>query len=285
MNFYKNTKQFYGLVGNNIASSNNLTIDNFLGQLTDKYSNAGLIFNYLKNRGVSGNLQIKTLLSRPEYFSFLDESLVLAGVTDNTDFIQKVIENNSLYTEENKFSLLANDVEAFGYSGRTFSYTTLVESKESAVVKDFSLSGDIVTKSYRLVGNVFLGDSAEYYILPLGLITIEGDYIGAALSFGKNTVSAQDTGFDNVVTPLASGCLVTNTFSGEVQESPVGFILAINTSTVLGPDDYLLFLIIGDYFGFGGFPIGNTSVAIDQEFSISTLTKDFSNVKANFINI
>ena len=277
MNFYKNTKQFYGLVGNNIASSSNLTIDNFLDQLTDKYSNAGLIFNYLKNRGVSGNLRIKTLLSRPEYFSFLDESLVLAGVTDNTDFIQKVIENNSLYTEENKFILLANDVEAFEYSGNTFSYTTLVESKESAVVKDISLSGDIVTKSYRLVGNVFLDDSFNINLIPLGLISLEGDYFGAALSFGKNTVSAQDTVFDNVVTPLAPGCFVTNAFSGNFDEA-IAFIFADNT--FLGPDDYQLYLVVAS-----SFPIVSTSVTIDQEFTIVTTPENFNNVVVNFTNI
>ena len=279
MNFYKNTKQFYGLVGNNIASSSNLTIDNFLDQLTDKYSNAGLIFNYLKNRGVSGNLRIKTLLSRPEYFSFLDESLVLAGVTDNTDFIQKVIENNSLYTEENKFSLLANDVEAFGYSGGTFSYTTLVESKESAVVKDISLSGDIVTKSYRLVGNVFLGDSSGFYLIPLGLISLEGDYVSAGLTFGKNTVSAQDTVFDNVVTPLAPGCFVTNASNNEFDEAPIAFIFADNT--FLGPDDYELYLVVASI----SFPINSTSVAIDQEFTIFTTPENFNNVVVNFTNI
>jgi hypothetical protein len=280
MNFYKNTKQFYGLVGNNIASSNNLTIDNFLDQLTDKYSNAGLIFNYLKNRGVSGNLRIKTLLSRPEYFSFLDESLVLAGVTDNTDFIQKVIENNSLYTEENKFILLANDVEAFDYSGGTFSYTTLVESKESAVVKDFSLSGDVATKSYRLVGNVFLNDAFDFHLIPLGLISLEGDYFAAAISSGKNTVLSQNAFFGNVVTPLAPGCLVTNALDGEIDEAVVAFIFADNTTT-LGPDDYQLYLVVASF----DFPIVSTSVTIDQEFTIVTTPENFNNVVVNFINI
>jgi hypothetical protein len=280
MNFYKNTKQFYALVGNNVAGNSNLTIDEFLNQLENKYSNAGLIFNYLIDRGVNGNLQIKALLARPEYFSFIDKSLTLASATDTTDFYQKVVEVNSLYTEENKFSLLANDVEAFGYSGGTYVYTTLLESKESALIQDtIAFSGDVAVKSYRLVGSAYLDDSTGFYVLPLGLITIEGDYIGASLSSGKNTVSAQDTLFDNVVTPLAPGCFVTDSSSGDFEVAPIAFIFADNTS--LGPNDYELYLVVASI----SFSIGSTVVTIDQEFTISTLTKDFSNVKANFINI
>jgi hypothetical protein len=92
-------------------------------------------------------------------------------------------------------------------------------------------------------------------------------------------VSAQDTVFGNVVTPLAPGCFVTNAFNGEFDEAPIAFIFADNT--FLGPDDYELYLVVASI----SFPIDNTSVAIDQEFTIATTPENFNNVVVNFINI
>lgn len=279
MGFYNKINDFYRLVGNNVASKTNETIDDFLSSLTDKYSNAGLILNYIKNSGVSGNTTIKTVLSNSQYFNILNQALRLANITDTTDFYQKVLDDYSQYTQQNKVVLGENDLTFFGgYTGNTFSYTNLVEFGESLVAEDVTVfSGDVVGKSYKLKGLITLGEvNTDIYVLPLGLISLVGDY--DILSFGnnKNGVSAFDSLYQNVSTPLAPGCAVTDIGSGIVTAANVAFVIADNS--LITQDDYLLVLIIATL----GTNIGSTTINLDQEILIANADP---NLRVEFINI
>lgn len=279
MGFYNKINDFYRLVGNNVASKTNQTIDTFLNSLVDKYSNAGLILNYIKNSGVSGNTTIKRVLSNSQYFNILDQALRLANITDNTDFYQKVLDDYSQYTQQNKTVLGENDLTFIGgYTGTTFSYTNLVEFGESLVAEDVAVfSGDSVGKSYKLKGTINLGEEyTDTYVLPLGLISLVGDY--DILSFGnnKNGVSALDVVYRNVSTPLTPGCAITDVDSGIVTPADFAFVIADNT--FITQDDYLLFLIISTL----GTNIGATTINLDQEILIANADP---NLRVEFINI
>jgi hypothetical protein len=265
MAFYNRINDFYTLVGNNVASKGNQSIDNFLNSLTDKYSNAGLILNYIKNKGVSGNTTISRLLSNPQYFNLIDEALKLARITDTTDFYQGVLDEYSEYTQQNKVLLGENDL-TFLYSGDTLSYTNLVEVGSSYVTQDVPVfSGDVVTKNYKLSGNVSLGetDGTNIYVVPLGLLSLTGDYDLVSFGNNKNGVSARDTVFINVSTPLVPGCSVTDLSTGDIVPADIAFVTADNT--FLSPDDYLLILIIGSSLSSG---VRATSITLDQEILI-----------------
>jgi hypothetical protein len=287
MAFYNRINDFYTLVGNNVASKTNESIDAFLNSLADKYSNAGLILNYIKNSGVSGSTDINDLLSNSQYFNILNEALRLAKLTDRTDFYEKLVKDNSLFTEENKFSLLPNDVVAAEYTGGTASFTTLVESKESRLAKDFTTIGvDGTGKGYRLVGQVVLNEPNEnFYIIPLGLLTVNSPAnYQFVLGPSRNNVQAIETvpvQFEpwNISTPLGANCLVTNANNGFFTPADIAFVYADNNQ--LSSDDYELFLVVVSQFN----NINSTIVTIDQEIIIGVTTDNLNDVNITFTNV
>jgi hypothetical protein len=279
MAFYNRINDFYILVGNSVDSKTNQTIDTFLNSLPNKYSNAGLILNFIKNSGVSGNTKISVILSNSQYYNILNEALKLAKITDKTDFYQGVLDAYSKYTQQNKVLLVENDLTFF-YSGDTFCYTNLTEVGESYVSEDVPVfSGDVVTKNYKLSGSVFLGetDGTNTYVIPLGLLSLNGDYDLVSFGNNKNGVSASDTLFINVSTPLTNGCLVTDLDSGDVVPADVAFVIADNS--LITPNDYVLFLIVGNSSVVNG--VGLTSIVLDQEILITNVNP---NLKVTFTN-
>lgn len=273
MKFYNNIHNFYKLVGNNVAGKANQTIDVFLNSLTDKYSNAGLILNHIKDSGVNGNTTIKTILSNGQYFGILDRALRLARLTDLTDLYQKTIKNYSQFTTQNQVVLNENDLTPAGLTGGTsFSYTNLVKGYETLIIKNSSIPSstsavDSVTKSYSLKGSVFLGETGTTeYVIPLGLVSLTGQYDLLYFGKNKNSVSASDSEFINVSTPFTPGCLVTDLNTDDVVGVDSAFIIADNS---LLPDDYFLSLLVSS-----SEDLGSSLIHLDQEILIRNSTSD-----------
>jgi hypothetical protein len=280
MAFYKKINDFYRLVGNNVASKSGQSIDTFLNSLPNKYSNAGLILNYIKNKGVSGNIAISRLLSNSQYFNILNEALKLAKITDTTDFYQGVLDEYSEYTQQNKSLLGENDL-TFIYTGNTFSYTALEEVGSSYVSEDVPLFfGDVVTKNYKLSGSVFLSetDGTTFYVVPLGLLSLTGGYDLVSFGNNKSGVSARDTFFINASSSLTPGCGVTDLATGDVVPADIAYVIADNT--FLSLDDYLLILVIGSSSAFGG--VGQTFITLDQEILITNADPNLGVEFTNF---
>jgi len=269
MAIYRNYKQLFTIIGNGIRSNTLKTIDEFLNEnVGNKANNAGLILEYIKSNGVSGDTTIRSLISTNANFGLLNDALRLAGTLNRTDLYTKTFNDSAIYTSENKTILKENDLSAFGYTGGTVSFTNLTKKGDDIYV-DFG--GGLYGETYRLTGSVnLIGDDSIYFI-PLGLIEM-GPNSYVEVSFGQNncSVNARDLGGDILLTnPMIQGCYLSDGF-GVVPTSFAEINLVPGSFFGLGDDDYFIGLVIGE--GFVLDPLFG-DVIIDQKIVI-TRTKE-----------
>jgi len=138
MAFYNNTFKLYTLVGYNIASRANETINQFLNSVPED-SNANLFFTTLTSTGVSGDLKIRSLISNSQYFNRINEAIDVVERVDSVESDEDIKEKYPTYIP------LANGV---GFEDGVFSITSgsrtdsiTVSASDNTEIKSF-LAGD-----------------------------------------------------------------------------------------------------------------------------------------------
>lgn len=282
MAIYRNYKRLFNLIGNDIRSNTLKTIDEFLtDNVGNLANNTGLILNYVKSRGVSGDTTIKSLISTNANFGILNDVLRLAGGLVRTDETTKTFNDRAIYTNENKTVLGQNDLSIFGYSQGTFSFTNLSKKGD-----DFYLEfpGDLYGESYRLTGTIRLNGDDDFYFIPLGLIEMEPDTY-QQITFGQNnsSVSCIENSFSvriELTHPMIHGCYLSDS-GGTVTPTVIAEVELVPGNVFgLGDDDYFLGLVIGDGLTptFGNIVIDQKIIIIRKKEQLGRKPPKFSNI-------
>lgn len=247
MALYNRLKQLNSSVGINLLSVGNKTLDNFFSTLSDKNSNAGLFVNFLKEKGLSGNLTIKNIFSRKQYWFLLNQYLKKAGRNSTSDSIKGNTNKFGLFTSTSNNDLLEFDMSGIaGYPNST-AYCSLQEISDNSTIDESGTP--IFVKKYRLVGEITLNEPAtNLYLVPFAVVSNSNPSVVAAIDLGAsdNSVSCSDNTFIRLNTPLTEGCLVTGPLGD--YESLTFANLSLDNVTYVGPgspytsDDYVVFL-------------------------------------------
>lgn len=218
MAFYNNTFKLYTLVGYNIASRANETINQFLNSVPED-SNANLFFTTLTSTGVSGDLKIRSLISNSQYFNRINDAIDVVERVDSVESDEDIKENYPTYIP------LANGV---GFEDGVFSITSgsrtdsiTVSASDNTEIKSFSAGdGSVVAEDLSFEPTSFETDTI-----------VAGTYTGVQPTGGSGT--------ELTVTVVVSGELeaeiqsVTVTAGGSGYQ--VGDVVSIATSE-LGAD-------------------------------------------------
>ena len=270
MALYNKLKQLNSAVGINLLSVGNKTLDDFFSSLGDKNSNAGLFVTFLKGKGLSGNLTVKNVFSRRQYWFLLNQYLQRANRNDTSDTIKGNTNKFGLFTTTSNNDLLEFDMAGVAGYPNSSAYCKLQEISDNSTIDE---SGKpIFVKNYRLVGEITLDEVTNLYLVPFAVISNGNPSISAEVDLGSSndSVSCDDSVFIRLNTPLADGCLVTDAANSFVSVTFAN--LSLDNVSYVGPgspftsDDYVVFLTMST----AATPTFSCKVNLDHVVTISS---------------